>query len=365
MHRYAYLAKDYALANSGEHTIDIKIQDPITALWLEMRCDNGASYNHDYTMHPMIDAVELIDGSTVLWSLDGPQMLGLVCAQLGFMPNQKIAEISNDPQTLALPLLFGNFLGDVERSFDPTRFLAPQFRVRWNLANETTVGTQGFADQGLTITLIAEIMEDAPKPRSMLMAKEVYTYTSAVGTEYVPMRRDYPYKGIMIRPVASTQHWWEVITNLKLDLDGGAKVPFDIGAEDLQYQLFLRQPPLHYRHLFHKKDQDTLKCILKELEGVALISESYYDVTFMYNNYEYGERLLYVWEAGSAMGTESNIGANIRGYFPFHCVYIPFGEPLRPETWFNAPAWASIQLELLGGVADKAVSVCLLQDRPY
>jgi len=365
MHRYAYLQKDFALANSGEKTVDIKIQDPITALWLEMRCNNGTQWNHDSPMHLCIDAIELIDGSTVIWSLNGPQMLGMVCAQLGFMPNQKIAEIGNDPQTLALPILFGNFLGDTVRAFDATRFLNPQFRVKWNLANETTVGTQGFADEGLTITLIAEVMEDAPRPSSMLMANEVYTYTSAVGTEYVPLRRDYPYKGIMIRPVATTSHWYGVISNLKLDLDGGAKVPFDIDAEDLQYQLFLRQAPLHYRHLFHKKDQDTLYCILKELEGVALTPESYYDVTFMYNNYEYGQRLLYVWEAGSAMGSYTNIGANIRGYFPFHCVYIPFGDPLKPETWFDAAAWRSIQLELLGATADKAVSICLLQDRVY
>jgi len=57
MHRYAYLRNDYGLANSGEETVDIKIREPITALWLEMRCANGAEYNHANPMHLNIDAV--------------------------------------------------------------------------------------------------------------------------------------------------------------------------------------------------------------------------------------------------------------------------------------------------------------------
>lgn len=364
MHRYQYLQKDLALDNSGEKTVDIKIQDPITQMFLEMRCNNGASGNHANPMHLNIDAVELIDGATVLWSLDGAEMLGMVCGQLGHMPYQRVCEISSDPQTLSLPLLFGNFIGDTVRSFDPRRFTNPQFRVKWNLANVNTVGADGFADAGLTMTLIAEVMEDAPAPRSMLSAKEVYTYTAAAGTEYVPMRRDHPYKAMLIRAVATTSHWWEVISNLKLDLEGGRKVPFDIAAEDLQYLLFQKQPRLEYRHLFHVTSGDTLYPILKELENVMAINEESYDATHSYINYEYGRQTIYQYNAGSATVSDFNMGAMVTGYFPFHCVYIPFGDPLKPEEWFNAPAWKSIELELTGLLA-RSIYICLLQDLVY
>ncbi len=365
MHRYSYLRNDYGLDNSGEETVDIKIREPITALWLELRCANGANHNINNPIHATVDAVELIDGSTVLWSLDGFQMLGMVCGQLGFMPQQRFNELPGDDASLALPILFGNFLGDVERSFDPTRFLAPQVRVKWNLANLQGVGGGGFKDGDLTMTLIAEVMEDAPSPRSMLMAKEVYTYTTVAGTEYVPLRRDYPYKGMMIRPVATTSHWWEVISNLKLDLDGGAKVPFDLGAEDFQYLLFQRQPRLSLRQTFWVNDSYTIYPVLKEIEGFAPVSEFGTDCVLGYYNYEYGQQTIRVFQNGSATTTCPNIGAEVTGHFPYHCIYIPFGDPLKPETWFNAPAWQSILLELLGATADRAVSICLLQDRTY
>ena len=364
MHRYAYLANDLSLDNSGEKTIDVKIQDPITALWLEMRCNNGTEYNHHSPMHLCVDAVELIDGSTVLWSLDGAEMLGMVCAQLGFMPTQKFIDTPNSTQIMQLPILFGNFLGDTVRSFDPTRFLNPQFRVKWNLANVTTVGNQGYLDGGLTMTLIAEIMEDAPKPRSMLMAKEVYSYTAAAATEYRDLRRDYAYKALMIRAVATDSHWYDVISNLKLDLEGGRKVPFDIATEDLNYLLMLKQPRLEYRHMFHPSSGVTIYPILKEKENLQLMNEELYDFTLGYVNYEYGQGTMGCYSSGTPVTTFYNQGADVSGYCPFHCVYIPFGDPLKPETWFNAPAWQSIQLELTG-LLEKAVYICLLQDRVY
>ena len=364
MHRFTYLEKDVALGNSGERTTDINIQDPITSIWLEMRCANGAGYNHDNPMHFNVDAVEIIDGATVVWSIDGAEMLGLVCAQLGFMPQQRFNEPATDPQTLSLPILFGNFIGDTQRALDPRRFTNPQVRVKWNLANVNAVGGSGFADGGLTMTLIAEVMEGAPAPRSLLSAREVYTYTAAAGTEYLELPRDYPYKGLMVRAVATTSHWYEVISNLKLNLDGGKQVPFDIGTEDLQYLLWQKQQPLFYRHWFHLNDSDTLYSVLKEYEGVSLTSEDQKDAVLTYNNYEYGQRTIWVYQGGAAQPSFINIGANIRGYFPFHCVYIPFGDPLVPSEWFQAPNFGSVRLELTGLLA-RSIYICALQDRPY
>ncbi len=364
MRRYAYLLKDFGLANSGEKVIDVKIRQPITALWVEMSCENGPSHNQNNPIHATIDAIELIDGSTVLWSLDGFEMLGMVCGQLGFMPQQRFNEITTYTSRLALPMLFGNFLGDVERSFDPTRFLSPQFRVKWDLENLQDVGSGGFKDGDLTITLIAEIMEDAPPPRSMLMAKQVYTYTSEAGTEYVPMRKDLPYKAMMLRVVATDSHWYEVISNLKLDLDGGEKVPFDLAGEDFQYLLFQRQPRLSLRQGFAQGDAGTIYPVLKEREHVSLISESGPDTTLGYYNYSYGQQAIDKYTEGSVNIQVSNIGALVTGHFPYHCIYWPFGDPLKPETWFNAPAWDSIQLELTG-LLEKSIYVCLLQDRSY
>jgi len=364
MHRYTYLEKDVSLANSGERTVDIKMQDPITALFLEMRCANGASHNQNNPIHATIDAVEIIDGSTVLWSLDGFEMLGMVCGQLGFMPHQRFSELPGDVATLSLPILFGSFIGDTVRSFDPLRFLNPQVRIKWNLANLQAVGAGGFADEGLTMTLIAVVMEGAPKPSSLLKAHQHYTYTAAAGIEYRDLPRDHPYKAMMIRAVATTSHWYEVISNLKLDLDGGSKVPLDLATEDLQYLLFMRQPRLECRQVFWQGDAGTIYPVLKEVEHGGLISESGTNMDIGYYNYEYGQQTIDVYSGTTVNPDGTNIGASITGFFPYHCVYIPFGDPLNPAEWFQAQQYGSVRLELTGLLA-RSIYICLLQDLPY
>lgn len=363
--RHAYLEKDVALGNSGTRTIDIKTRHPITALWLEMKCNNGTSWNHNSPMHLCVSSIEIIDGSTVLFSLDGPELLGKVCAELGFMPQQRFNDIAGDPQSLALPIMFGRFLGDPLYALDPRRLANPQVRVTWNLATVNAVAVTGYADGGLTMTLIAEVMEGAPTPAGFLSSKEVYTYTTATGTEYIDLPTDGAYVGLLLRFVATTSHWFSVVSNIKLSIDGDEKVPIDLVGEDMQYLLMLRQPPLHYRHLFHIKDSDTLYPILKELEGVQLISEDTQDIVYMYSNYEYGQRPVYLQQAGSAYGSYVNSGGNVRGYCPFHCVYWPFGDLQEPAEWFQVGRNQSIRLELTGGIASKAAYVCLVQERRY
>lgn len=363
--RHAYLEKDASLGNSGTRTTDVKITDPISALWLELRCNNGSSWNHGSPMHLCISAIEVIDGSAVLFSLDGPELLGKVCAELRFMPQQRFNEIANDPSSLTLPIMFGRFLGDEKYAFDPRRYRNPQVRVTWNLAAVNAVAATGFADGGLTMTLIAEIMEGAPAPNGFLQSKEIYTYTTAAGVEYIDLPTDHPYVALLMRFVGTTQHWFSIVSNIKLSIDGDKQVPLDLVGEDMQQLLMLRQPPLHYRHLFHIKDSDTLLPVLKEVEGVQLLSEDGQDITFMYSNYEYGQRPVYLWRAGSTYGSYNNTGANIRGYCPFHCVYWPFGDLMKPSEWFQVRGRNSVRLELTGGIASKAAYVCLVQERSY
>ena len=89
LHRFTYLEKDVALGNSGEKTVNINVRDPITALWLEMRCANGTTRNQYYPLHRCVTDIEVIDGSDVLYSLDGYQAWAVACADLGFAPLQE------------------------------------------------------------------------------------------------------------------------------------------------------------------------------------------------------------------------------------------------------------------------------------
>lgn len=363
--RYAYLENDYNLANSGTRTTDIKIIDPITALWIEAKCANGVTYNHDSPMHLCISAIEVIDGSTVLFSLDGAELLGYVCGQLGFMPHQQVNETGYDLNSLALPIMFGRFLGDTQYAFDPRKFTNPQVRITWDLATLTTVGATGFSDGDMSYTLMAQIMEGAPAPIGFIQAKEVFTYTTAVGVEYIDLPIDLPYVALMVRCVAGARHWYTAITDIKLSIDGDKQVPIDMKCEDLQNFLFLRQPRLEYRHLFHKTSAETIKLLLKEHEHVVLMNEESYDMVHAYSNWGYGEQTIAMYSSGTPTTSYYNMGAHVTGYWPYHCIYIPFGDLQKPTEWFPVRGLNSVRLELTGGVAALSNYICLAQERRY
>lgn len=365
LYRHAYLEKDRSLGNSGERTVDINIQDPITALWLEMRCNNGASDNHHNPMHECISAIEIIDGADVLVSVDGEQLLAMVCADLGFFPHQRFSALASDPQTLALPIMFGRWLGDKEFSFDATKFTNPQLRVKWNLATNQAVGAAGFADEGLTMTLIAEVMAGAPRPRAYLMRKEHYTWSTVVGTEYIDLPTDAPYRSLMFRGHKVAYHPFGVISDLKLNCDGGAFVPLDVAVEDLLYLQMVRQPRLDYRIADHLADGETFYSYLSELEDVSLNSEGTEDCVVGYWNYEYGSRLVSVYVAGSSSTDQRNIGAHVHGYCPFGYIVVPFGDPKDPGDWFPSQSYKSIRLEATGAVATSECAICLVQEKRY
>jgi hypothetical protein len=361
--RDTYLENALPLADSGERTVDINVIDPITCLWIELRATNGAARNVYNPMHGVIDTLEIIDGSTVLYSMDGRQALALACAQLGYMPNQRFTALGGDPASAALPILFGRYIGDREYAFDPSKFVNPQLRIRWNLAAVRAIGADSYVNLSARLTIIARVMEGATAPRAMLMAKENYTWVPAVGTEYVDLPRDYPYVGLMYRSVLVAHHPYDIVSNVRLNCDSGKVIPFDLRVENLIYMMNLTQPKLEYRESAHVLDGETLYTYLEELEDVALVPENGgADYVLGYRNYEYGSGPCRVHIAGAA--GVANVGVHCHGYCPFGYIYIPFGDPKVPSDWFQSKSFGSVRFEATGIHAGTA-ALCLVQDRPY
>ncbi len=365
LYRSFYIAKDEALGDSGTKVWPIDVQDPITQLWVEFRCANGAGGNKHNPMHECISAIELIDGGDVIWSLDGEQLLAKVCADLGHFPHQRFSALQGDPASLALPMQFGRFWGDKSRAFDPKRFTNPQLRVTWNLATNQAVGTGGYAASGLTATVIAEVMEGAPSPSGLIVAKEISTWTSAVGTEYISLPTDQTYRGLLFRGHLVAYHPYGIISNVKLSANGGAYIPWDIGVEDLLYQLMLRQPRLDYRIADQLANGNTFYSFLNELEDVMMQAEDTADINVAYYNWEYGSKTVVIYQNGSTYGPNVNIGVHVHGYCPFGYLYVPFGDQNEPGDWFPAPSFKRLQFEATGATASGECALALVMDRPY
>lgn len=365
LYRQTYLESRTVLGDSGERTTDVNVLDPITVLGVEFRCANGATSNIKNLMADCISAIEVIDGSDVLYSLDGHEALGLVCPQLNRMPDQLVDEFPGITQNLLVPLMFGRYVGDTELSFDPTRFKNPQVRIKWNLATNQAVGASGFATGGLRYTLLAHVMEGAPAPRGFLMHKQHYTYTTAAGVEYIDLPNDYPYRGLLFRGDLAAYALYSVVSSLKLNCDANKYVPFDMRMTDLMRANSMLYGPYSYHHALYVSDDTTVYFILKYDERVGFTMYTIDDTVIRYINDSKGEGKLYMDSAGSAETSDQVVKAAISGYSPFRTIYIPFGRQDDPADWFPAPQFRSVRLEATGAVAAGTGYVCLSQERAY
>jgi len=363
LHRYTYLEKDLALADSGEKTVDVTVRDVVTALWVEVRGTNGATHNRHNPVHAHVSSIELIDGADVLYSLDGYQAWALACADLGFAPKQKFSALGGDPQSMAIPIMFGRWLGDTQYALDPSRFRNLQLRIKYDFG---TASATTFVTLSGTLTVIAEVMEGAPNPSGLLMRKEHYTWTSAVGTEYIALPTNAPYRGLMYRSYLASYHPFGIVSALKLTCDAGKYVPLDLDVEDLLYLQMLRQPELKYRISDHLANGSVFYSYLTEMEDVQMICEDGSGETVIgYYNYEYGNQAVVIYRDGAVFTGGNNVGVHVHGFCPFGYIYVPFGDQKDPADWFPAQAFGSVRMEAKGIVASGACAVCLVQDRPY
>jgi len=365
-YRQTYLADNQVLADSGTTTLDINVTDPITALWFKFQATNGGTSNRSNMLAHCISAVEVIDGADVLFSMDGAQALALGAYQLGRLPRQEIDEQASAVFTLNFPILFGRYIGDSEYSFDSGRFVNPQIRISWNLAAVRAVGATGFLTGTLALSVVAHIMEGAGAPSRLLMSKEIYTWPSvAAATQYIDLPVDYPYRGIMCQGVLAGNPWHWMWDQLRINCDGGKFIAMNQRGWDLINQSTMYQDRFHYRHDFAAGNGLVLATLVGEFETMTLLPAAIVDCVAEYSSTGAGNGSIQVRTAGILDGALRHFLADVTGYNPFDCLYIPFGIQDKPGDWFPAPTFRGVKFEVRAGVNAAAMAVVLVQDRPY
>jgi len=124
-------------------------------------------------------------------------------------------------------------------------------------------------------------------------------------------------------------------------------------------------PRFDYRHDFYAANNVTIQTILKANECVGIMPASIDDCVPAYTNAGSGQAAVRVYTAGAADGTSRRLFADVTGFAPYGCVYLPFGRQDEPPDWFPAPTFRGIKFEVTGGVAASLMSVVLVQDRAY
>lgn len=266
--RIATMLAQEDLGPSGTKPIEINIKDIISRIMIVFRAKNG---DNDIRAHPAanLSKIEIVDGSDVLFSLNGKQAQALNFYDRGVKPFNYIDTFGQHWNTAVFGIDFGRFLFDQALAFDPTKFINPQLKITWDEALCQADCTDN------TCQVFADIFDElVPTPTGFLMTKEIYNYTVAeTGYEYIDLPTDHPIQQIFVRCQLTEEVFGGLIDELKLSEDNDKRIPLDITTGNL-LRMVVEQWGYVIEHLYCI-DSDTNKevfCMPTDL-GYGLASD--------------------------------------------------------------------------------------------
>jgi len=356
-YRQATLLEAESIATAATKTIDLDITDPISEINIMIKATNNGNTP---TAHPCAIAskIEIVDGSDVLWSLNGHEAAALAFFNRG-KPAFQVMNWQNDVDIEALfKLCFGRKLWDTELALDPTRFTNPQLKITHNKASGGSSPDAGTMEVSLHL-----FDEKKITPIGFLSAREWYTYT-IVGAayEYVDLPDDLPIRLLGVRSLVAGQELQALISSMKLAYNQDKKIIFD----DTTLELL--------------KAYDIWGPYVETHEGIVGTGEVSFYITPTVNTHVVsggfgGNRDYYAgyapWggKVGIFAGAASTYFQSVfSGFVPHGMIGFPMGLPDVIEDWWKPPERSGARIRLYGvsGLpANSTAQVVLEQLRKY
>lgn len=339
---------------SGTKSIDINCDQPISRIMLEWQVTKSVSYMMSY-LHKDITKIELVDGSDVLYSMDGGQCQAL-CIYDRKCPDMNYGTFIGANVSLAyFGIDFGRFLHDPLLAFDPRKFKNPQLKVTYSEIIADTGGSAG------SLEVIAEVFDEKIiSPQGFLMSKAVHAYTTGAhqSYEYIDLPTDFPIRKLLVQGYASGYEPWYVVEEARLNEDNEKRIPFDWDLE---------------RYYIHRRGVDPM--LLGHFQTqVEATDRAYYvtptdywaGVVMQLSDPDAETGCSYCGKGGklninARNGTEVN--GIVHGYLPNHCFQFPFGDQMDPDDWYDVTKVAHLQMRLRAGSlgAGTGVGAVILQ----
>jgi len=343
-----------AIPDAGQATIDLDVRDPLTTLLIQFALTNGGARVPNLPPEMIITRIELVDGGRVLWSLTGAEAVAAACYERYQWPNHWYDEQPNGGQNITIPLDFGRWIGDPDFAFDPTKYQNPQLRVTWARNALHATGT-------LTLGVIARLMEGLPAPSAVLCWKSVRTFVSAAaGIEPTEMPVDGVWRKMMVRAYLQWSNPTTILTRFQIDCDGGKFIPLDLTQWDFLDTIRTVYPLFHLTKLDNITHGDWRETWFggDTTVGFGVTAPLFIAQGWCSGNSWYIGRIFDVNGVPQAL---QEVEAHIQGSLPQHAFVCDFGTYDDPNSWFPAPSYRGIKLNLTQGVAGGAVSILTQQ----
>jgi hypothetical protein len=368
--RDAVLEYQKVLDDAGTLVKDLDIVDPVSALYLEHEAVNEATSNKGNFISDIITKVEIVDGAEVLYSLNLTELEALHFYKLGKTPTLFPSEFGGGIQRHGCLLLFGRYLGDQEFAIDLTKFKNPQLKITSNIDAIRTHGSAvSFATGTLKCSIVAKVLEGFGAPGKYLMAKELLSFTSS-SSSGAEERKELPLD--LVYRMLMTRHWLqgrdidEISSDLKLTADADKYVAFNRKVKQLDAEVFALFGAGQLKHDIYTQHQVAWRMLFNKEPFYTPLSWEDASPEII------GDR--YFWSSEGKLDINDNGGnlvtsdMKISGIETGHALHatlpLPFGDMMKPETWFDPTAFKKLELVFTSGGYAGSCAVVAEQVRP-
>uniref|UniRef100_A0A6H1ZQI0 Uncharacterized protein n=1 Tax=viral metagenome TaxID=1070528 RepID=A0A6H1ZQI0_9ZZZZ len=332
--------------------IDLDMKDPISQLIIELAVTNVTSESATAHAIASLAKIEIIDGSDVLFSLNGYEAEAVDIIHNKVMrSNWNMYLDGNDVQRF-VGINFGRYLWDKMLAFDPTRFRNPQLKLTLD------VGAGGIASVSNKLQVWAALFDEkAISPIGFLMHKEIKDYLmSSAAHEYTDLPRDYPYRKLFIRAQVAGTEPNSIIGNIKLSEDQEKRVICNHGAQDLLRTMAAMNPALVENIIFGGRVNGSY-VFTTATERTQATFVTFGSVTGTNVFATYGS-------AGGRMAVDSGASENaiaiVRGWTPHGTYEIPFGDQMDIDDWYDVAKVGSLRADITAVSGIAATDYCQL-----
>lgn len=338
--RYTTLLSDVDLGASGTKIIDLNLADVVTAIKIYFGAKAGGT---SWSDHPAgnITKIELVDGSDVLFSLNGKGGEAMDFYQCRNTRPWRMYYRDGKTNPWGIHINFGRFWGDRELAFDPKKFTNPQLKITW----DETVSQTSASDNYCHVKALV-FDENQPSPVGFLMSKEQKAYTPSSGSwEYTDLPLDHPMRTLVVECRAAEVDIATSLQDIKLSEDNDKRIPVDDLAEDVA----AIYGPLFGRYTEH------IQIMLQTSQQATYITPGW--VAGVAAASMVGAK---VPTAQAPVGGKFNAKMEtaagqaqyiVSGMIPHQAIPIPFGRRDVIEDWYDVTKLGSLRLSLKGGTA--------------
>lgn len=322
--------------------IDIDVQDPISQLMVVWEPTTGAVVNA--SGHPVrgITKIELVDGSEVLYSLNGAEGHAADFYHNKREPANAISYLTGMDCIAIVNMNFGQFLYDPINAFDPKQFTNPQLKITLDIDAGGAFALLG------NLTVLAHLFDQKEiSPTGFFMQKEVKSFTLVNDAhEYTDLPTDYPYRKLFLRAQRYGTGPNSQIANVKLSEDVDKKVPLNHSLDQL-IQAIVSQTRPYRETILAPADTTARNMYCTPTFRPRFTSAQWRTTPFSsYDSIFEGSGGRFTIKS-SAAGPNTQI--HCEGFLPHGVIEIPFGLQNDPGDWYDVAGIGNLKLDITGG----------------